>query len=522
MKKKKVLIIGAGPAGLAAGYKLLKEAGTDYEVIILEAGNEIGGISKTVDYKGNLMDTGPHRFFTKDPSVLAFWHEIMPLQGKPSFDDKLLGIEKNLAVDGPDPEKEDRVMLLRNRITRIFYNGKFFDYPISLKFNTLKNMGFTNTIIAGFSYLKSIVLKKKETNLENFFLNRFGRKLYSMFFESYTSKLWGRHPKNIDASWGVQRVKGISITAVLKNAFEKVLNIKGKTETSLIEYFYYPKHGSGHFYKTVAKAIETMGGKILFDHEVRGINCQKDSIVSVTCKNNNSETIIKNDYVLSSMPVKDLLASFNGHQKDKNVERIAEGLPYRDYFTVGLLLKELKLKNETSIKTINNIIPDDWVYIHDSRVKMIRFVIFNNFSPYMVKNINEQLWIAAEYVCDEKDELWQKNDDELKDFVINEFVLMDLIAKDSVIDTHIERVKKAYPAYFDTYDEFDKVIEYLNKFPNLLCIGRNGQHRYNNMDHSILSGFVAVDIITGKIKDKTSLWEVNTEKEYLEEEKKDA
>ena len=517
MGKKKVLVIGAGPAGLAAGYRLLKEAGTDYDVTILEASNEIGGISKTVDYRGNRMDTGPHRFFTKDPGVLAFWHEIMPVQGKPSYDDKLLGIQKNLATGGPDPEEEDRVMLLRDRITRILYNGKFFDYPISLKFDTLKNMGFTNTMIAGFSYLKSIIIKKKETNLENFFLNRFGRKLYSMFFEGYTAKLWGRHPKNIDASWGAQRVKGVSITAVVKNAFEKILKIKGQTETSLIEYFYYPKYGSGFFYETVAKEIENMGGKILFGHEVNGINCQQDIITGVTCKKNYTVVTIEGDYVLSSMPVKDLVAAFYGNRKDKNIERIAEGLPYRDYFTVGLLLKRLKLKNETPIKTVNNIIPDDWVYIHDSRVKMIRFVVFNNFSPYMVKNVNEEIMVALEYACGEKDDLWQKSDDELKKYAVNEFISMGIINEDDVIDAHVERVKKAYPAYFDTYEEFDKIIDYLNKFTNLFCIGRNGQHRYNNMDHSILTGFVAADIITGKIKDKTSLWEVNTEKEYHEE-----
>ena len=242
---KKVIIIGAGPAGLTAGYELLKDKSKKYDVTILEESNDIGGISKTVKYNGNRMDIGGHRFFSKDEKVMKFWEDLMPIQGKNSFDDEILNREKPLSKNGPNPEKDDTVMLVRNRVSRIYYLKKFFDYPISLKLKTFSNMGLFRTIKAGFSYLKTIFIKKKEDSLENFYINRFGKVLYSMFFEKYTEKLWGRSPKEISADWGAQRVKGVSISAVLKDAFSKIFK-KGKTkqvETSLIEQFWYPKYG---------------------------------------------------------------------------------------------------------------------------------------------------------------------------------------------------------------------------------------------------------------------------------------
>ncbi len=261
---KKVVIIGAGPAGLTAGYELLnnKEDNKEkYEVIILEETNEIGGISRTVKYNGNRMDIGGHRFFSKDKEVMEFWENLMPIQGENSFDDEKLGREKPLKSGGPNPEKEDNVMLVRNRVSRIYFLKKFFDYPITLKLQTFTNMGLIRTIKAGFSYLKTIFVKKKEDSLENFYINRFGKVLYGMFFEKYTEKLWGRHPSNISADWGAQRVKGVSISAVIKDFFNKLFGRKNKenTETSLIEQFWYPKYGPGQLWETLAKEVEDKG-----------------------------------------------------------------------------------------------------------------------------------------------------------------------------------------------------------------------------------------------------------------------
>jgi len=521
--KKKVIIIGAGPAGLTAGYELLKDKNNEYEVIILEETNEIGGISRTVKYNGNRMDIGGHRFFSKDKNVMDFWEKLMPLQGKNSFDDKKLERKKPLKDGGPNPEEEDRVMLTRTRVSRIYYLKKFFDYPVSMKKETFMNMGIVRTLKAGFSYLKTIFIKKKEDSLENFYINRFGKVLYGMFFEKYTEKLWGRHPSQISADWGAQRVKGLSIKAVIKDMFSKIFKTKknkDKTETSLIEEFWYPKYGPGQLWETLALEFEKLGGKINKGYLVKNLNIKSNKIESVECiVNNKNIEKIDADIFISSMPVKDLIEGFKGENIPSEINNIAKGLPYRDFITVGLLVEKLNLKNETSIKTLGDIVPDCWIYVQEPDVKLGRIQIFNNWSPYMVQNPEETVWIGLEYFVDENDEYWNMSDNEFTNFAIQELEKMNIIKKEDVLDSHREKVKKAYPAYFDTYKDIDKLIEYLNKYDNLYCIGRNGQHRYNNMDHSMVTAFETVKNIKNNIKIKDNIWNVNTEKEYHEESK---
>lgn len=514
---KHVVIIGAGPAGLTAGFELLKRAPEDYSVTIYEESDAIGGISRTVRYKGNRMDIGGHRFFSKDKEVMKWWMDMMPLQGKPSFDDAILGREKTLAAEGPDPEETDRVMLVRNRVSRIYYKKKFFDYPISLKWNTLRNMGFSTTMDAGFSYVKSTVAKLPEDNLENFYINRFGRTLYSMFFEGYTEKLWGRHPREISADWGAQRVKGLSVLGILKDMFGKVTGIKGdKVETSLIEEFYYPKYGPGQLWETTADEIRKMGGEIVMNAKVVGVNTNgTDTVESIVIEQNGVQKTVKGDIFFSSMPVKDLVAAMN--DVPENEARIAKGLPYRDFVTVGLLLDKLQLKNETQIRTLGNIVPDCWIYVQDVGVKMGRIQIFNNWSPYMVSDARNKVWIGLEYFCNEGDKFWNLSDRDCILFGTGELVRMGIIAPTATIyAAHREKVKKAYPAYFDTYKEMDKLVDFLSGFGNLWCVGRNGQHRYNNMDHSMATSFEAVKNILAGVTDKTNVWNVNTEQEYHE------
>ena len=512
--KKKIVIIGAGPAGLTYAYELLKRT-NKYEVIIYEENKNIGGISQTVKYKGNRIDIGGHRFFTKSKIINELWQEILPLQGRPSKDDKLLKRNISLKKDGPDPEKKDEVLLRRNRISRIFFDKKFYDYPISLKFETLKNMGFVTTMKVGFSYLKSIFFKKKEDSLENFYINRFGKKLYSLFFEDYTTKVWGRSPKEIDASWGAQRVKGISILKVLGNAFKSSLHIKDKNkETSLIEEFSYPKYGPGFLYETMAKRCEEMGAKIYLNHEVINITKKDNKIKSITVKSKNGEEIIKCDYLISSMPIKDLINRMN--DVPTRINNIASSLPYRDFVTFGVLTKRLKQTNKSKIKTINNIIPDTWIYVQDRSVKMGRIQVFNNWSPYMVDDYKKHVWIGLEYFCNENDEFWNMSEKKSKEFAINELVSIGMVDKKDIIDTVRIKIKKAYPAYFDSYKDIDKVINYINKIDNIYCIGRNGQHRYNNMDHSMLTAIEAVNSLLDGTN-KKNIWNVNTESEYHEE-----
>lgn len=512
---KKALIIGGGPAGLTAAYELLSKT-NDIEVILFEESDCFGGISKTIDYKGNHMDIGGHRFFSKNLEVNKWWDNIFCMQGAPAYDDIILNRKINLNINGPDPEKEDEVMLTRHRISRIFFNNKFYDYPISLKKETIKNMGLLTTLKVGFSYIISVIHKKPENNLANFYINRFGKKLYSMFFEYYTENLWGRNPKEIDASWGAQRVKGLSINAILKNIIYKIFHVANKkTETSLIEEFKYPKYGPGQLWETVAKKIENLGGTIYKNAKVTKLyKNEKNIIESIAYEKDGNEIIVKGDYIISSMPIKDLICDMNDvPEKEKN---IASKLPYRDYITLGVLISKLKLKNLTKIKTINNVIPDCWVYVQDRRVKMGRFQIYNNWSPYMVKNHND-IWLGLEYFVNENDKYWNMTEEEFSKFAIKEMIKIGIIDSDNVVlDTHMEKIKKAYPAYFDSYNEIDVLIKYLNGIENLYCVGRNGQHRYNNMDHSMITSFEAVkNIITGN-KDKTNIWNVNTEQEYNE------
>ena len=517
-KMKKVIIIGAGPAGLTAGYELVKDGNEDYEVVILEESQDIGGISKTVKYNGNRMDIGGHRFFSKDSRVMDFWEELMPIQGVNSFDDEKLGRVKPLKEGGPNPEKEDKVMLIRTRVSRIYYLKKFFDYPISLKLKTFTNMGLIRTIKAGFSYLKTRFIKKEENSLENFYINRFGKVLYSMFFEKYTEKLWGRHPKEISADWGAQRVKGLSITAVLKDAFSKIFGGRKKksVETSLIEEFWYPKYGPGQLWETLADKFEEKGGKLLKGYSVKKINIENNNIKSVVCEVCGTEVILEGDMFISSMPVKDLVLGFKGQEVPKEITDIAKGLPYVDFQTVGVLVNKMKLKNKTKMKTLGDIVPDCWIYVQEPEVKMLRLQIFNNWSPYLVKNAEKNVWIGLEYTCQEGDKYWNMSDKEFSEFAINELVSMNIIEKEDVIDSHREKIKKAYPAYFDTYEHIDKLVEYLNGFSNLYCVGRNGQHRYNNMDHSMATSFEAVKNIKSGETSKDNIWNVNTDKEYHE------
>ena len=502
----KAVIAGAGPAGLTAALELLRQ--TDVTPQVFEADNVVGGISRTVNYKGNRIDIGGHRFFSKSDEVTNWWNAMMPVLPTQS----LAGSEDN-----------DCVMLRRNRVSRIYYLRRFFDYPIVLSKQTFVNMGLCRTLRAGIGYLASTVHKRKEKSLEDFYINRFGKPLYSMFFEDYTEKLWGAHPSRLGSDWGSQRVKKLSLSKILKDMIMKRLGTKGKrgkVETSLIEEFIYPKYGPGHLWETVAKAVENEGGSISMETSVEKINVSNGRVVSVTVRDNDGKTkTVACDYFLSSMPIKDLIASLDGIEIPEDVRKVASELPYRDFITVGFLVKGLSIKNTTAIKTYNDRVPDTWIYVQERDVKLGRIQVFNNWSPYMVADDANTMWIGLEYFCTEGDKLWEMSDDKFIKMAVTELEKIGIIRSEDVIDAVRIRMKKAYPAYYGAYYSLDKVKAFLDTIPNLYCIGRNGQHRYNNMDHSMLTAMEAVKAIMTGATDKSSLWAVNTEDEYHETKK---
>lgn len=512
------VIIGAGPAGLTAAYKLLTE--TEIKPVILEASPYIGGISRTETHNGNRMDIGGHRFFSRNREVNRLWETLLPLQGKPALDDAALE-RQGLAfrAGGPDPAHAEAVMLIRNRISRILFDGRFFDYPISLSARTIVNMGLRRTVAAGFGYIRSAVQKRPELSLEDFYINRFGGPLYRLFFEHYTEKVWGRHPAAISAEWGAQRVKGLSLGKTLQHAVTRPFRQNKATETSLIEQFHYPKKGPGQYWEAMADKIREMGGTIRLEEEVTKINLADSRIVSVeTVDPRDGRTCVyEADAFLSSMAVKDFFRALNG-PVPADVRMTAEALPYRDFMTVGLLVNRLCLANDTRIKTLHGGVPDCWIYIQEHAVRLGRLQIFNNWSPYLVKDPAQTIWLGLEYFCDEGDPYWQMDDPDFIRFAVNELVQLRIIKAEDVLDAVRLRVKKAYPAYFGAYADFAGVRQYLDQIDNLYCIGRNGQHRYNNMDHSMLTAIEAVRALQG-LTGKSAVWSVNTEQEYHEEQK---
>lgn len=519
----RVAIAGAGPAGLTVAYDLAKYKSSikSFEPIVYESSDMIGGISKTVNHNGNRIDIGGHRFFSKNEEIMKRWQQLIPLQDCPAKDEILIRKQGGVSKLGDsDPEYKDRVLLKRNRVSRIFYLRKFFDYPVSLSINTLRSMGLGRTIRAGVGYIGSNLKKLPETSLENFYINRFGKPLYKMFFEDYTEKVWGKHPSELGADWGSQRVKGLSIFAILKDMISKKFFSKrdnSKVETSLIEEFLYPKHGPGQLWETVAKEAEEFGAKIQMETTVKEIHVNNNKVVSVTVEDKHGYNKTEDcDIFVSSMPIKDLIASIRGIEIPKDVMRISAELPYRDFITVGVLVDKLKIENGTKIETYKNRIPDTWIYIQEREVKLGRIQIFNNWSPYMVADYENTVWIGMEYFCTEGDWMWEMGDKEFIELAIKELESIGIIDANSVIDTVRIKIKKAYPAYYGSYYELDKVKDFLDKIENLYCVGRNGQHRYNNMDHSMLTGIETANAIINEKKDKKDIWNVNTETEYHE------
>ncbi|GAC1676446.1 MAG: NAD(P)/FAD-dependent oxidoreductase [Candidatus Acidiferrum sp.] len=500
--RKTAIIIGAGPGGLTAAFELATR--TDIQPIVLERSTYMGGISRTINYKGNRMDLGGHRFFSKSDRVMEWWLKQLPM-----------------AREGENLH-DDRRMLARSRKSRIYFLRKFFNYPIQLSGATLLNLGVWRTLRIGLSYLRSVFFPPKQVkNLEQFFISRFGRELYATFFKSYTEKVWGVACRDISAEWGAQRIKGLSIRKAILH-FLKRSGQKGKTtgdlaqkrtETSLIEQFLYPKLGPGQMWEEVARRLQENGGQIVTEFNATGVETSGGQITAITGQDaQGKECRYHGDYFFSTTSVQELVRAMKA-DVPANVREISEGLQYRDFITVGLLLTRLTIEEPGGGQT--KLITDNWIYLQDPDVLAGRLQIFNNWSPYLVAD-PDKVWIGVEYFCREGDHLWRRTDEEMAQLAIAELDKIKIIDKSDVLDSTVARMPKTYPAYFGAYERFDEVREYLDTFPNLFLIGRNGMHKYNNQDHSMLTAMVSVDNIIAGRTDKANIWEVNTEMEYHE------
>lgn len=513
------VIVGGGPAGLTAAYELLQR--TDVRPIVLESDAQVGGISKTVNYRGNRMDLGGHRFFSKSDWVMSWWQALLPTAGDGLSALKLSYQGQSHEVEVPPTSTpSDKVMLVRSRLSRIFYRRSFFDYPLTLNRSTLANLGAGYAAAVGASYLKArLSPRSPEVTLEDFLVNRFGEKLYRTFFKDYTEKVWGVPCTEISAEWGAQRIKGLSVTKALRHALAKPFRSSSDTaqkgtETSLIERFLYPKLGPGQMWEEAAERIATGGGSVLLRHKVVGLQRSDMRVTGVDVRDETTGEVrrIACDYLVSTMPVKDLTGLLQ--PEDQRITAIATALPYRDFMTAGLLVK--RMRGTGVAVTPNGMPPDNWIYIQEPDVKLGRLQVFNNWSPALVADPTT-IWLGLEYFCSEGDGLWTMADSRFVDFAAGELAKIGLVDRADVLDGTVVRVRKAYPAYFGAYGDMHHVRAYLDRLKNLFPVGRNGMHRYNNQDHSMLAAKAAVDCIASGSTDKTSLWSVNVDGEYHEE-----
>jgi len=461
-----VVIIGAGPAGLTAAYELTK---FDRRPIVLERLDKVGGLARTENYKGFHFDMGGHRFFTKVDEVKKMWHKIL---------------------------QDD--FLRRPRLSRIYYNRRFFYYPLKA-LNALAGLGIWQSVLIVLSYLKWQVFPYRcEDTFEQWVTNRFGRRLFQIFFKTYTEKVWGISCSELRAEWAAQRIKDLSLKTALISMFLK----PKKTIKTLIDQFHYPRFGPGMMWNAVKEEIERRDGVVRLNTDVTRINRTGSRLDSVAVSCDGQEETIRGSQFLSSMPVTEFVKRLNPPPPPE-VLTAAEKLTYRDFLTVCLIVRK------------PDLFPDNWIYIHDSSVKVGRIQNYKNWSPEMVPDPSRTS-LGLEYFCTEGDELWMMPDTDLIELGKREVDRIGLARYADIEDGCVVRVPKAYPVYDSSYrDHLAIVKEFLSGLENCQTIGRNGLHRYNNQDHAMLTGMLAVrNLVLGQQND---LWNVNTEQEYLEE-----
>ncbi len=513
MNKKYVVILGAGPAGLTAAYELLIR--TDFVPVIIEISHDVGGLSKTVNFDGNYLDIGGHRFFTKNERVLKWWFKFLPKQSRKSTGlshSKFMykGNESDLELEesGLDPDFHNEIMLVRERVSRIYHDGNFFNYPIRVDYQTLKKLGTKKAFKILLTYIYSKTFPRKELSLEDFYINRFGKELYLTFFKSYTEKVCGKSCSEISPEWGRLRIKNISLLKVIRNYLARITSInKSHTvDSSLIEAFLYPKFGPGQLWQLVADEVSRMGGEIHFGYEVVKLDCSDNNISSITARNSSTgeEISFSGEVFISTIPIKQLFRCLNC-QVPQRVMEIALGLEYRDFISIGILLP--KRNTDGSLTKLGGL-KDNWIYIQDARVQLGRIQVVNNWSPYMVADPENSIWLCLEYFSSSSEKLWLMSDEKIIEMATTELKTIGLIDNEEILGSKLIRVKKAYPSYTGTYNNLPELVDFTDRIDNLYLIGRNGMHFYNSQDHSILTAMTVVDYLVSGKKDKSHLWEI--------------
>ncbi|MBI5901129.1 MAG: NAD(P)/FAD-dependent oxidoreductase [Rhodocyclales bacterium] len=517
--KPTVIIIGGGPAGLTAALELVRDG--RMRPVVLEAGDDVGGLSRTVDYKGNRMDIGGHRFFSKSDWVMDWWREILPIAAEqPEVAIAYRGQQRRVGAGDTAIPADGRALLVRKRLSRIYFLRRYFDYPITLNATTLRNLGPLRLLRIGVSYLLAALFPRRpERSLEDFLVNRFGAELYRTFFKDYTEKVWGVPCADITAEWGAQRIKGLSVLGALRHALQRRLKPAGgeaARNTSLIEQFLYPRLGPGQLWREVADRVVAGGGEVRLGQRVVGLRCEANRVVAVhTLDAAGTRHELVATQVISSMPIKDLVAGMQP-PPPREIDAIAAALPYRDFITVGLLLSGMRTNPCASSVHRNHMPPDNWIYIQERDVRVGRLQIFNNWSPDLVADPGH-VWLGLEYFCKEGDELWRLDDAAMIAFAAGELERIDMIDRAAVLDGTVLRVPKTYPGYFGAYAGFPRLRAWLDGIDNLFLVGRNGMHRYNNQDHSMLTAKCAVEAILSGSTDKQAIWDINVDDDYHED-----
>ena len=497
--------------------------------LVFEADSQVGGISKTVNYRGNRMDLGGHRFFSKSDWVMRWWQEILPVAdagGDAALRISYQNQSREFTPQAGAPATGDAVMLVRQRLSRIFYRRRFFDYPLKLNAATIGNMGLIETARIGLSYTRARLHRRSpEASLEDFLVNRFGDRLYRTFFKDYTEKVWGVPCAEISAEWGAQRIKGLSVTKAVRHALASQFRSRADTaqkdtETSLIERFLYPKLGPGQMWEEVTRRVLAQGGEVQLGQRIVGLDHDGTRVTAVTVRDAaGTQRRVSCDHFISTLPVQELVSMLN--PQDSSLTRIAAALPYRDFMTAGLLVSRMQGSSRGAPTAANGMPPDNWIYIQEPDVSIGRLQVFNNWSPALVAD-PATIWLGLEYFCREGDGLWSMADRDFLDFAAAELEKIGMISRRDVLDGTVVRVPKAYPAYFGEYRHFPAVRDYLGRFTNLYPVGRNGMHRYNNQDHSMLAANSAVDAILAGGAGREAIWTINAEEEYHEEVRRDA